>query len=223
MYFHLVVISDSLKGSTSRYQTTLLDFFLHPSLLYFSPPFCFLAVLHHPSRFLLLHFLCSLLSSSSVRRSWWNLSLGTVWWRSSMTAVSALAASTTPMAWWQPTSARPTSTTGACTWAPSARRTSPNSTCAKSKTNEDKQTDICDVSESETQRSSSSVMSWCTRTVCQTWNQVLGDDITPVFSSAGLSNLELTSMCPELSGPIDQDWSYQLFHYQLISLSIQYV
>lgn len=44
-------------------------------------------------------------------------------------AASAHEASTTPTDWWQRTSARSMSMTAVCTWAPFARRTSPNWTC----------------------------------------------------------------------------------------------
>ncbi len=113
----------------------------------------------------------SLLSSSSVRRCWWSSSLGTAWWRSSMTAASARGASTTPTAWWRPTSARSTSMMGVCTWAPSARRTSLNWTWARFKK---RQIDghlwlLCvpKVWSLKPWRSSLTVMSWCTRR----WNK----------------------------------------------------
>ncbi len=59
---------------------------------------------------------------SSVRILCWSSCRATVWWWSCRMEGRACAASMTHSAWWRPTSARHTSTTATCTWAPSARR-----------------------------------------------------------------------------------------------------
>lgn len=67
---------------------------------------------------MLSHVLCVL--SSSVKKLWWSLCRATAWWSSFRTVGRAFVAFTTLTAWWRPTSARHTSTTATCTWAPSA-------------------------------------------------------------------------------------------------------